>query len=203
MGTLSMIRCAFRLCVVPSFWITSTGVISSWHPQLFSSLLFPIHQIFEAEQANLHAEPLVAAKVLSTALALTCFHLAGTSTEICTADAVSKWVRSHAVTNLVDAMSLLRGSGAAHSDWVGGCTYQKEVFTYLSSALQSSLAIESLFREHKNFNTVCGEIPSQLFSTQPTDCDADVEGSRSHLRVISDGHPIIKRAYEEFCAIVI
>ena len=147
----------------------------------------------------MHAEPLVAAKVLSTALALTCFHLAGT-----TADVVSKWVRSHTVTNLIDAVTILEGSGAAQSDWVGGCTYQKEVFTYLSSALQSSLAIESLFKGHKNFNTICEEIPSQLFNIQATDGGADggEGGSGSHIRVICDGHPVIRRAFEEFCAIV-
>ena len=104
----------------------------------------------------------------------------------------------------MDAVSLLAGRGAEESEWVGGSTYQKEVFAYLLSALQSSVVLESLFKHDGSFREIYGKKPLLLFGILgAADADAGLGVDLgSHIRVINEGHPIIKNMFDEFCALV-
>lgn len=143
----------------------------------------------------MHAEPLVAARVLGTALALCSLRLASSAPE------VSDWIRTFILQQCGDAVDLLQEQGASgiESEWVGGCTYQKETFTFLYGAFESTIALQK--------DAVCK-------SSAPLECDGSVlspnqrdlirgagggGGEQEILplyhRVVDRGHPWIQQIF--------
>ena len=70
-------------------------------------------------------------------------------------------------------------------DWVGGSTYQKEVFVYLYGALSASAAVEKRMKQDSLFVSISDE-----------SCSALLERVRP---VILDGHPWIQVLFDDLC----
>lgn len=82
----------------------------------------------------------MAAQVLADAIART-YLLLSTS-----AIAESLWIRSLMFQRSIEALSLLRDSRGS-AEWVGGNTYQKEVFIFLYGTFKASAIIEGQMKE--------------------------------------------------------
>ena len=136
--------------------------------------------------------------MLGTALALCSLRL------VLFATAVSDWISALLLQQCVDAASLLEEQGASgiESEWVGGCTYQKETFTFLYGAFESTLALRR-----------CGvskDVSDSVLSQTQTQTQRDVvqghgegvgEGLRHH-GVLDQGHPWIQRMYPTICDVL-
>ena len=145
---------------------------------IFSSHCLLLAQIFEAEQANLHAEPLVAAQVLSDAIACICLLLFTTARD------ESLWIRSHMLQHSTDALSLIM-DGNRGADWVGGNTYHKEIFVYLYGALQASATIEERMKNDLVLACIC-------------DKSHHLQIQKSQQMIEEDGtHPWVKYSFEK------
>ena len=130
-----------------------------------------VTQIFEAEQANLHCEPLVAVKILGDALAHSSILLSSSSKN------ASDWIRSQVLQHATDSLSLLLNDKGG-VEWVGGSTYQKEVFVFLYGSLSALSAVEKQMKQDKQYVSIFDDtFISLLKSVQPA---------------ILDGHPGIK-----------
>lgn len=91
------------------------------------------HQIFEADQANLHAEALISAAVLSSVFGVVVNALPPTATI-----GISKFFFSRAES----AVSLLQLSMQKLS-WIGGPSYQPNVFNFAYCALSAARMLRS------------------------------------------------------------
>jgi hypothetical protein len=95
-------------------------------------------KIFEAEQANLHAEPLVGARVLGRALALAAVQSSTT--------AEAARARSHLQAHLLWSACGAADVAARAVDltWIGGGTHQKDIYTYVIGSLATAHALLEL-----------------------------------------------------------
>lgn len=149
----------------------------------------------------MHAEPLVAARVLGTALALCSLRLASS------APAVSDWIRTFILQQCADAVDLLQEQGASgvESEWVGGCTYQKETFTFLYGAFESTIALQRDAVSKSNAPLECDD---SMLSPNQRDLVRGGTGARGgggakgeqeilplYHRVVDRGHPWIQQIF--------
>lgn len=142
----------------------------------------------------MHAESLVAARVLGTALALCSLRLASS------APTVSDWIRSFILQQCTDAVDLLQEQGASgvESEWVGGCTYQKETFTFLYVAFESTIALQ---RDSVSKSSAPLECDGSVLSPNQRDLIRGAEAKREHeilplhQRVVDRGHPWIQQIF--------
>lgn len=135
--------------------------------------------------------------MLGTALALCSLRLALFAT------AVSDWINALLLQQCVDAASLLEEQGASgiESEWVGGCTYQKETFTFLYGAFESTLALR------RCVGGVSKDVNDSVLSQTQTQRDVVQEhgeggGGVSHHGVLDQGHPWIQRMYPAICDVL-
>jgi hypothetical protein len=134
----------------------------------------------------LHAEPSVAATVLSIALALCSLRLALSS------NAVSQWIRLTVLQLSFDAASLLNAIKEAEAtEWAGGWTYDKEVFALLEGTLQSSILMERQFSEHVELS----HDSTRLFQS------GKGIGGRARIYRTEQWHPRIKELFCEMCSL--
>ena len=126
----------------------------------------------------MHAEPLVAAQVLSDAIACICLLLFTTARE------ESLWIRSRMLQHSTDALSLIM-DGNRGADWVGGNTYHKEIFVYLYGALQASATIEERMKNDLVLACIC-------------DKSHHLQIQKSQQMIEEDGtHPWVKYSFEK------
>jgi hypothetical protein len=134
----------------------------------------------------LHAEPSVAATVLSVALALCSLRLAFSL------DAISQWIRFTVLQLSLDAVSLLYILKEAEAtEWAGGWTYEKEIFALLEGTLQSSIAMERNFSEQVELS----HDSMRLFQS-----GKGIEGKARIFRT-EQWHPRIKELFCEMCSL--
>lgn len=144
----------------------------------------------------MHAEPLVAARVLGTALALCSLRLASS------APALSDWIRTFILQQCADAVDLLKEQGASgiESEWVGGCTYQKETFTFLYGAFESTIALQRDAVSKSSASLECdGSVLSPYQRNLIRGGAAAGGGEQETLplyhRVVDRGHPWIQQIF--------
>jgi hypothetical protein len=99
-------------------------------------------KIFEAEQANLHIEPLVAARVLSQALG----RVVGDAASSAGASAAPARLRTHLLQAGVNGARV--AARAAGLRWIGGGLYQKDVYAHVAAALAAALDALSVPAPH-------------------------------------------------------
>ena len=110
-------------------------------------------------------------KILGDALAHSSILLSSSSKN------ASDWIRSQVLQHATDSLSLLLNDKGG-VEWVGGSTYQKEVFVFLYGSLSALSAVEKQMKQDKQYVSVFDEtFISLLKSVQPA---------------ILDGHPGIK-----------
>lgn len=101
----------------------------------------------------------------------------------------------------MDAASLLEEQGASgiESEWVGGCTYQKETFTFLYGAFESTLALRRCVGgvSKDASDSVLSQIQIQRDVVQ-----GHGEGGERHHGVLDQGHPWIQRMYPAICDVL-
>jgi hypothetical protein len=141
----------------------------------------------------LHAEPLVAACVLGTALAICSMRLASS------APAVSDWIRTFILQQCADAVDLLQEQGASgvESEWVGGCTYQKETFTFLYGAFESTIALQ---RDSVSKSSALLECDGSVLSPNQRDlirggAGAGAGGGGGEQEILSQYHRVVDRGH--------
>lgn len=137
--------------------------------------------------------------MLGTALALCSFQLA------LSAATVSDWISALILQQCVDAASLLEEQGASgvESEWVGGCTYQKETFTFLYGAFESTLALRRCVGgvSKDASDSVLSQTQTQRDVVQGHGEGEGGEGERYH-GVLDQGHPWIQRMYPAICDVL-
>jgi hypothetical protein len=135
--------------------------------------------------------------VLGTALALCSLRLASS------APAVSDWIRTFILQQCGDAVDLLQEQGASgiESEWVGGCTYQKETFTFLYSAFESTIALQ---RDAVSKSSAPLECDDSVSSQKQRDLIRGAGGGEGggeqdilplYHRVVDRGHPWIQQIF--------
>ena len=152
----------------------------------------------------MHAEPLVAARVLGTALALCSVRLASSATAL----ALSNWIRALIVQQCVDAVDLIQeqGSSGIESEWVGGCTYQKETFTFIYGAFESTLALHrgvvkvSQTQRDEVRGHGGGEEGGEKVGGGGEGAHTDLP---QHHHVIDRGHPWIQLMFPAICDLLV
>lgn len=124
--------------------------------------------------------------MLSTALAICSLRLALSSS------AISHWIRFTVLQMSFDAASLLNIIKEAEvTEWAGGWTYDKEIFSFLEGALQSSIAMERHFSKQEGL----AHASMRLFQS-----GKEMEG-RARVFKTEQWHPRIKVLFCEMCSL--
>jgi hypothetical protein len=140
-------------------------------------------KIFEAEQSNLHIEPLVGAHVLAVAVAETAKRLMSTTNIENHAFQEGRKIIIAAMNQYIqDAQSMLNEDQGDH-EWVGGFSYQKDVFTYLYGALHLGVMGAMRCKE-------CLDISVNM--------NHNIKSSTSHPWILNSLHALVSHKLENY-----